>query len=58
MKFLYAAYTLVWIIFAAYAWSLGKRQAKLREDLDQLKRAELGSARPAQTPSSMSAFSK
>jgi CcmD family protein len=36
--FLFAAYALVWIIFMFYAWSIARRQAQLRKDLEELKR--------------------
>ncbi|MGH9378206.1 MAG: CcmD family protein [Terriglobia bacterium] len=36
-KFLFLAYSLVWIVFMLYAWSLARKQAKLRRDLDEIK---------------------
>lgn len=36
--YLVAAYALAWLIFGLYAWSLSRRQAKLRKELDDLKR--------------------
>jgi CcmD family protein len=36
-KFLFAAYTLVWIIFMVYAWSLSRKQARLLKELEDLK---------------------
>jgi len=36
-KFLFLAYSLVWIVFMLYAWSLARRQAKLRRELDELR---------------------
>lgn len=37
-KFLFAAYTIVWLIFVVYVWVLGRRQAQLRKELADLKR--------------------
>ncbi|MGH9454919.1 MAG: CcmD family protein [Terriglobia bacterium] len=39
IRFLYLAYSLVWIIFGIYAWSLSRRQASLKRDLEELKGA-------------------
>ena len=36
-KFLFLAYALVWIVFMIYAWSLARRQSKLRRELQDLK---------------------
>jgi CcmD family protein len=47
IRFLYLAYTLVWIIFGIYAWSLGRRQASLKRDLDDLKRTGTRAPDPA-----------
>jgi CcmD family protein len=44
------AYAFVWLIFMLYAWSLSRRQARLRRELDDLK-----SRLPAPTSSSRSA---
>ncbi|HLW79491.1 MAG TPA: CcmD family protein [Terriglobia bacterium] len=35
--YLFLAYSLVWLIFVAYAWTLSRRQARLRRELDELK---------------------
>jgi CcmD family protein len=35
--FLFLAYSIVWVIFVAYAWSLSRRQARLRKELEDLK---------------------
>ena len=35
--YLVAAYGLAWLIFGVYAWSLSRRQARLRKDLEDLK---------------------
>ncbi len=36
-KFLFIAYSLVWIVFMLYAWVLARRQSKLKRDLEELK---------------------
>lgn len=36
-KFLFLAYGLVWIVFMLYGWSLWRRQARLRKDLEEMK---------------------
>jgi len=36
-----AAYSLMWLIFVLYAWSISSRQGRLKKDLDDL-RARLG----------------
>ena len=46
-KYLFLAYTLVWIVFMLYAWSLSRRQAKLRRDLDEIKAKTLPGTPPA-----------
>ena len=38
-NFLFAAYSLVWIVFMVYAWNLSRRQAQLKKDLEELKRS-------------------
>jgi len=35
--YLFAAYSLVWLIFLFYAWNLSRRQAKLKRDLEAFK---------------------
>jgi CcmD family protein len=35
--YLMLAYAFVWLIFMLYAWSLSRRQARLRRELDDLK---------------------
>lgn len=37
LKFVFAAYSMAWLIFIFYAWILSRRQARLRKDLDDLK---------------------
>ena len=36
-KYLFLAYTFVWLIFLLYAWNLSRRQARLRKELEELK---------------------
>jgi CcmD family protein len=36
MTFLFAAYTLIWILFFAYAISIARRQKKIQDDLSQI----------------------
>lgn len=37
-QFLFLAYGFVWIIFMLYAWNLARRQARLRRELEDLKK--------------------
>ena len=37
-QFLFLAYGFVWIIFMLYAWNLARRQARLRREIEDLKR--------------------
>ncbi len=39
-KFLFLAYGLVWVIFVLYAWSLSRRHAQLRKELEELKKSQ------------------
>jgi CcmD family protein len=43
-KFLFLAYSLVWIVFMLYAWSLARRQSKLRRELDELSGRKQGTS--------------
>lgn len=36
-KFLFLAYSLVWLIFMLYVWNLSRRQARLKKELEGLK---------------------
>ena len=36
-KYLFAAFSVLWVIFFLYAWSLSRRQARLRKELEELK---------------------
>ena len=37
MNYLFAAYAAIWIILAAYMFSIHSREKRLREDVDRLK---------------------
>jgi CcmD family protein len=37
MTYLFAAYTVIWIIIAAYLYSIHSREQKLRADVERLK---------------------
>ena len=36
-KYLVVAYSAVWVIFMLYAWSLARRQERLRKEIENLK---------------------
>jgi CcmD family protein len=36
MNFLFAAYTMIWILFFAYVVSIARRQKKVQDDLAQI----------------------
>ncbi len=36
-KYLFLAYSAVWLIFTLYVWSLSRRQARLKKELDELR---------------------
>jgi CcmD family protein len=36
-KYLFVAYSFVWLIFMLYAWNLSRRQASLKKELDEVK---------------------
>lgn len=38
MKYLFWAYTATWMLLFAYTLSLGRRQNKIAQDLDRLKK--------------------
>lgn len=40
MEFLYGAYSVVWVIIFAYLVILGKRQSKLKKEIEFLKQLE------------------
>ncbi|HKS94918.1 MAG TPA: CcmD family protein [Terriglobia bacterium] len=35
--YLFLAYSIVWVIFVAYAWTLSRRHARLKKELEDLK---------------------
>jgi CcmD family protein len=37
LGYLMAAYSLMWVIFLLYAWSIASRQGQLKRDLEDLK---------------------
>ena len=37
-KYLVLAYGFLWFLFVLYAWNLSRRQARLRAELEELKR--------------------
>ncbi len=37
MNYLFAAYTVIWIILALYLFSIHSREKKLREEVERLK---------------------
>jgi len=37
LGYLMAAYSLMWVIFLLYAWSIASRQGQLKKDLEDLK---------------------
>ncbi len=43
-KYLFLAYSAVWLIFMLYAWNLSRRQARLEKDLEDLKAKIRGQA--------------
>jgi CcmD family protein len=45
--YLFFAYAIAWLLFGVYAWSLSRRQAQLRRDLDELKMRLQGRNTPA-----------
>jgi CcmD family protein len=38
MHYLFAAYTVIWILLAIYLYSIHAREKKLREEVDRLRR--------------------
>lgn len=39
--YLFLAYSIVWLIFVFYAWTISRRQARLKKELEEL-RAKMG----------------
>ncbi len=46
--YLFLAFSFLWLIFFVYVWSLARRQARLRKDLEEL-RSKLAVASEAGT---------
>jgi CcmD family protein len=46
-KYLFWAYSLVWLIFVLYTWNLSRRQDRLKKELDEVKSKVLESASTA-----------
>jgi CcmD family protein len=46
-KYLFLAYSFVWLIFMLYAWSLSRRQTRLKKELDEVRSKVLESASTA-----------
>jgi CcmD family protein len=36
-KYLFLAYSFVWLIFMLYVWNLSRRQTRLKKELDEVK---------------------
>ena len=36
-KYLFWAYSLVWLIFMLYVWNLSRRETRLKKELDEVK---------------------
>ncbi len=45
IHFLAPAFGLLWLIFVLYAWSLARRQSRLRKEIEELK-TKLPAAKP------------
>ena len=43
--YLFLAFSALWVIFFLYAWSLSRRQARVRKELDELKSSLEGGRR-------------
>ncbi|MGH9355233.1 MAG: CcmD family protein [Terriglobia bacterium] len=39
-KFLFFAYSLVWIVFVLYAWSMARRQSRLSSEIEELRKKQ------------------
>jgi CcmD family protein len=44
--YLFAAYTLFWVVFMLYAWNLSRRERRLEKELEALKRVADGQRSP------------
>ena len=43
-KYLFLAYSFVWVVFMLYVWNLSRRQASLKKELDEVKSKVAGIA--------------
>jgi CcmD family protein len=43
-KYLFLAYSFVWLIFMLYVWNLSRRQTSLKKELDEVKSKVAGTA--------------
>jgi CcmD family protein len=48
--YLFAAFSILWLLFFVYAWFLSRRQARMRRDLEDLKSRLLGPQAPEKSP--------
>ena len=46
-KYLFAAYSLVWVLFMVYAWSLSRRQTRLHKEMEDLKERAAAAHEPS-----------
>jgi CcmD family protein len=45
--YLALAYSFLWLLFMIYAWSLSRRQAKLRKEIEELKAKVMSASKPS-----------
>lgn len=45
-KFLFLAYSFVWLIFMVYAWILSRRQSQLNGEMEDLKKKIVSDSSP------------
>ena len=38
LRYLFFAFSLMWVVFLLYAWSLSRRQARLKKEIEEVKR--------------------
>lgn len=50
-KYLFLAYSLVWLVFILYAWNLSRRQSRLKKELNELKN-RVSESESSSTPAS------
>ncbi len=49
-KYLALAYSFLWLLFMIYAWSLSRRQARLRKEIEELKKKILSLSETSSQP--------